>query len=359
MNRIPLYYVRGGTSSGVIIQKKDLPDDKEKINAIVRKIFGVPRKEGETVDSNQIEGIGKGKSTGNKCFIIDIDVDSKVVFSTFLQLESSSNNVSWEVNCGNMTTAIPLVLDDLGVTNQLIDVNNKINIYNTNTQKKILCELPKKNEIFSYCRIPGVNNEYPEVDIFFANPEGSLTSGPFPTGSQVDIINGIEVSCIDAVVPMVIIDAKSLNITGNEDRDTLLKMPNLLEDLELIRIHAGVMMKIKDKSSAVMDSEQIRNSITIPKVAIVSKGNNDSDISMIYLTPKEIHNSIAVSGGSCLTYACSVQGNVASKIFYGTEVRIKHFAGISSFGCIKQKNTTELYTKRNAQIYMKGDFYIY
>ncbi|MCF9028571.1 PrpF domain-containing protein [Acinetobacter nectaris] len=339
--------------------KKYLPDEKEEINEIVRKIFGVPRKDGEKVDNSQLEGIGKGKSTSNKCFIIDVDTENKVVFSTFLQLESLSNHVSWEVNCGNMTTAIPLVIDDLGLTNQLVDINNKINIYNTNTQKKILCEIPKKNDSFKYCQIPGINNEYPEVDIFFSNPEGSLTNGPFPTGNKIDKINGIEVSCIDAVVPMVIIDAKSLDIDGHEDKYILLSMPDLLEKIELIRISAGVMMQIKAKSSAIMDGEQIRKSITIPKVAIVSKGSKDADITIIYLTPKEIHNSIAISGGSCLTYACSIHGTIASNLFYGNEVRIKHFAGVSSFGCIKREGTTEIYTKRNAQIYMKGDFYIY
>lgn len=358
MKKIPLYYVRGGTSSGVIIQKKDLPKDKEEINQIVRKIFGVPNSEYEKSNVYQIEGIGKGISTSNKCFIIDVDINKKVVFSTLLQLENSSQNVSWDVNCGNMTTAIPLVLDDLGLLDK-VTINGKFLIYNTNTQKEILCGLPKNNGNYNYCLIPGIVHLYPEIDIFFTNPEGSLTNGAFPTGSKTNVINGIEVSCVDAVVPMVIVNANSLNMTGNESKEVILQMPNLLEKIESLRIESGSLMKIKNKEGGFLTVDEIKKSITLPKVAIVSKGFNDCDIKIIYLTPKEIHNSIAVSGGSCLTYACSVTNTIASKIFYGNEVRIKHYLGVSTFGSMNRNGVTEIYTQRNAQIYMKGDYYIY
>ncbi|WP_241649790.1 PrpF domain-containing protein [Rosenbergiella collisarenosi] len=358
MKNINLYYVRGGTSSGVVIQKKDLPKDKSSIENIARKIFGVPRTENQRNDETQIEGIGKGKSTSNKLFIIDINEEEKTVYSTFLQLENSSSKVSWDVNCGNMTTAIPLVLDDLGIIDK-VSTDKKIKIYNTNTKKFIYCSLPKEEGVSKVCNIPGIHNSYPEVDIFFKNPEASLTSSLFPTGNKTDKIKDINVTCIDAVVPMVIIKSEDLGLSGKESKLDLYQKKEIISYIDEIRVLAGEKMGIKNKSGVKMTAIDLKKSITLPKVALISKGDDVSDISIIYLTPKEIHNSVAVSGGACLSYACYIGGNIASELYKGDSTRIKNFSGVSDFGVQKTPGGIELYTKRNAQIYMKGEFYLY
>lgn len=358
MKKLKLYYVRGGTSSGVIIQKEHLPENKGSIEQIARKIFGVPRCGDQLSDENQIEGIGKGKSTSNKLFIIDVNVKEKTVYSTFIQLENSSGSVSWDVNCGNMTTAIPLVLDDLGFM-ELITSDGKVKIHNTNTDKIIYCSLPKEGGENKTCQIAGVYHDYPEVDISFRDPEASLTNSLFPTGNKIDNINGKDVTCIDAVIPMVILKAEDFGLSGMESKVELSKKQKVLSDIEEIRVIAGTLMGIKNKAGVNMGEREIRESITLPKVSLISKGNDKYDISAFYLTPKEIHNSIAVSGGGCLTYACYINNTVASQIYRNADVRIKHFSGVSEFGIVENDGGTEVYTKRNAQIYISGDFYLY
>ncbi|ADP12271.1 Uncharacterized protein ybhH [Erwinia sp. Ejp617] len=359
MKKIPLYYVRGGTSSGVVILKENLPEEKEEINKVMRCILGTPRKESQKPDPYQTEGIGKGKSTSNKAFIIDIDKKNKVVTSTFLQLESASPTVSWRVNCGNMMSSIPLVLEDMGVVDQLV-VNGAIHIRNTNTRKDIYCKIYRRNGGLDTCLLPGIENEYPKIDMSFKDPAGAVTGSLFPTGNKIDMIDDVAVTCIDAVMPMVIIDAASLGINGDEERQKLVAMDILLERVNSIRIKAGIMMRLKNSDGSLMTECEITNSITLPKVAIISQGNEQCDISMIYLTPKEIHHSIAVSGGCCLACACGIEGTLAAKQFNAeSEIRIKHFAGISVFGFSGSGEELEVYTQRNAQIYMKGDFFIY
>ncbi|ATZ11319.1 PrpF domain-containing protein [Erwinia amylovora] len=359
MKKIPLYYVRGGTSSGVVILKENLPEEKEEINKVMRRIFGAPRMESQKPDPFQTEGIGKGKSTSNKAFIIDIDKEQKVVTSTFLQLESTSPTISWRVNCGNMTSSIPLVLEDMGIVDQLV-VNGTIHIRNTNTRKDIYCKIYRQNGGLDTCRLPGIENEYPKVDMSFKDPAGAVTGSLFPTGKKTDVIDDVAVTCIDAVMPMVIIHADSLGINGDEGKQKLAAMDHLLERVNSIRIKAGIMMRLKNSDGSLMTESDIANSITLPKVAIISQGNENCDISMIYLTPKEIHQSIAVSGGCCLACACGIEGTVAAKQYSAkNQVRIKHFAGISIFGFSGSGEELEVYTQRNAQIYMKGDFFIY
>ena len=358
MKKIKLYYVRGGTSSGVIIQKKDLPEDRESIERIAREIFGVPRSSCQPPDEYQIEGIGKGKSTSNKLFIIDVNIEDKMVCSTFIQLENISSRVSWDVNCGNMTTAIPLVLDDLGLMD-VINHNEKITIHNTNTNKIIYCSLPKNGGENKLCKIPGVYHRYPEIDISFKNPEASTTNALFPTGKKIDNINGKSITCIDAVIPMVIMRAEDFGLSGMESKTEMSEKHRVLNEIEEIRVKAGVLMGIKNKSGANMTEDEIRESITVPKISLISQGGDGYDISAFYLTPKEIHNSIAVSGGACLSYACYISNTVASQIYCNADVRVKHFSGVSEFGVVDSDGEIEIYTKRNAQIYISGDFYLY
>lgn len=118
-------------------------------------------------------------------------------------------------------------------------------------------------------------------------------------------------------------------------------------------------MGIKNKSGENMTEDEIRESITVPKISLISQGGDGYDISAFYLTPKEIHNSIAVSGGACLSYACYISNTVASQIYCNADVRIKHFSGVSEFGVVDSDGEIEIYTKRNAQIYISGDFYLY
>lgn len=359
MKNIPLYFVRGGTSSGVVIFNEDLPHDKLEVENILRKIFGTPLTDSQKTDPYQIEGIGKGKSTSNKALILDLDRDTKIVRSTFVQLENGSSSVSWMVNCGNMTSSIPLVLDDKGVLSEM-EIDGRLHIYNENTKKELYCKTYRDGDYFKSCFIPGVEHEYPKVDVSFPNPEGGITGDLFPSGDKINIIDGIEVTCIDAVTPMVIIHSLSLGLSGGESKRELMDNKNLINKINEIKVLAGLLMRLKNKKGDLMTKEEISLSITTPKIALISKQEGDADVSMIYFTPNEIHNSIAVSGGCCLAYACKTKGTVASNLFSsGDLVRIKHFSGVSSFGIRNGGDGAEIYTERNAQIYIKGSAVIY
>ena len=57
-------------------------------------------------------------------------------------------------------------------------------------------------------RIDGVPGTAAPIIINFMNVVGSVSSKMLPTGKVRDVINGIEVSCIDVAMPMVMMRAK-------------------------------------------------------------------------------------------------------------------------------------------------------
>ena len=60
-----------------------------------------------------------------------------------------------------------------------------------------------------------------------------------PTGRLVDVVLGIPVTCIDNGMPVVVLAAESLGVTGYESRDELNANTELKQRLEEVRLQAG------------------------------------------------------------------------------------------------------------------------
>ena len=103
-----------------------------------------------------------------------------------------------------------------------------------------------------------VIGRFPEIELELKNPVGSKTGELFPTGNKIDVIDGVEVTCIDVSVPMVIIPAKCFDKTGYEsvqDYDT-----NFVSKLKKIWIKAGLLMKLKNNNGQLMTIEELEGS---------------------------------------------------------------------------------------------------
>ncbi|PHM45130.1 4-oxalomesaconate tautomerase [Xenorhabdus mauleonii] len=361
---IPLYYVRGGTSTGIVLLKKHLPEKQSLKEEILRHIMGVPL-EGRNGNNKQTHGLGRESTTSNKVLIIDVDYEAKRIISHFAQLENESNKISWDINCGNMTSSIPLVVSDFP-ERKLLMPDGKLKIYNINTKKNILCTMSDIYPEYQLVHIPGVMGVFPEVQISLEEPACSKTSALFPTGNLVDKVNGIQVTCIDVAVPMIIINAVDLGLSGYESADQIKDNKALQEKMMEIRVRMGIAMGIGKKSGGVMNKRELRESITQPKIAIIAPPRQGGNINVRYFTPKTIHASIAVSGGCCLAAACCFMGTVASHLYYASAVngnsvvRIEHLSGISEFSVTHNgEHIAYASVQRTAQILMKGEFFIY
>ena len=315
----PVFYMRGGTSTGIVMWEDHFSGLAEFKEQIIRKIMGVPDA-GERKGNKQITGLGRGVTTSNKVFIVEPHADAPKVFKTTLaQLAAEKSAIDWSVNCGNMSAAIPLFLMANGLVKPKKGIT-QVSLFNTNTQVTTDCRVPSPTgrlDDISLTEIPGVMGAFPGVELSLRNPIGAKTGQLLPTGAAKDVIDGLEVSCVDVAVPMVILKAEQLGLAGDESIDSLNANKTLIERLRSVWIQAGLKMGLKTKSGVPMTAEQLAVSETIPKVCFVSKPTQGGHIRVRYFTPQQAHNSLAVTGGCCLAAACLIPGTTAHDVAQG------------------------------------------
>jgi 2-methylaconitate cis-trans-isomerase PrpF len=222
--------------------------------------------------------------------------------------------------------------------------------------------------------IPGVHGQFPGVELSLREPVGSKTKKLLPTGRLRDTFDGVEVSCVDVAVPMVILRADAVGMTGEESVASLNANTALKERLRSIWVQAGLAMQLK-KKGVPMTAEELAASETIPKVCLVSAPRQGGHISARYFTPQESHASLAVTGGCCLATACLIPGTTAHEIATGLEplaerdaeraVAMENPAGILRARVFGRRDAGGEFAfpwvayERNAQLYMSGYFRVH
>lgn len=306
---MPVFHMRGGTSTGVVLWDAHLPHAVTLREELLRHLMGVPQ-EGVTPGNRQTTGLGRGVPTSNKVFLIkphsgeDADFDS-----TLAQLAADHARIDWGVNCGNMSAALPLYLLQTGLVEPGMP-ETPFRIWNTNTRKLIDMRMPTP---FEMAAIPGVAGLFPSVDLVLREPVGARTGALFPTGSRQDRFDDVPVSCLDVAVPMVIVRAGDLGYTARETVASLQADPGLMARLRSIWVQAGLKMGLKAASGVPMSETELAQSETVPKICMVGPGDGDCDIHVRYFTPQAPHSSMAVTGGCCLAVATRLEGTVASE----------------------------------------------
>ena len=167
--------------------------------------------------------------------------------------------------------------------------------------------------------IPGVMGQWPGVQLALLDPVGAKTGKLLPTGQLTDRIDGIEMSCVDVAVPMVIIRAGDLGKTAQETPAALDGDTDFYDRLRHIWIEAGKRMGLKRPDGTPMTEAQLAASETVPKICIIAQPSADeaargANIRVRYFTPQATHGSLAVTGGACLAAACLIPGTVANGV---------------------------------------------
>ncbi|WMN15148.1 PrpF domain-containing protein [Pseudomonas piscis] len=309
----PVCHARGGTSTGLILAREDLPEDEALVEELLRHLMGVPLA-GEWPGNSQITGLGRGGPTSNKVFIVERRPGQTRMISTLAQLAAGKSTIDWSVNCGNMSAALPLYAWQRGWLSPEVN-DGQIEIYNSNTQTTLRARLGfHAGRLLSDTRIPGVNGQFPGIDLFLDDPVGAKTGALFPTGQRIDLLQGIAATCIDVAVPMVIVRATDLGKTGQETPAQLDADPLFKERLLGLMVEGGLRMGLRRRDGGLLTAEELRRSETIPKICIVSPAREGGDIATRYFTPQNAHPSLAVSGGCCLAAACLAEGTVAQQL---------------------------------------------
>jgi 2-methylaconitate cis-trans-isomerase PrpF/tripartite-type tricarboxylate transporter receptor subunit TctC len=299
---LPCVLMRAGTSRGPFFLREWLPEDTDARDQILIGAIGAS-------DPLQLDGVGGGSTLNSKVAIVSrssragCDLDY-----LFAQVGVGQRSVDTRPNCGNMLAGVvPFALEQ-----GLIDAGDgttTARVFNVNTGSRIEVTVQTPGRRITYdgdTRIDGVAGTAAPVYLNFLDAWGAVTGKVFPTGRRIDNINGIEVTCIDAAMPLMIVRARDLGVTGNESPAELDANADLLLRLESMRLAAGEMMGLGDVSASV-----------IPKPVLISEGDSVDSIRSRYFTPRRCHASHAVTGAIGVASAFALPGTVASGIHGG------------------------------------------
>ena len=294
--RIPCLMMRGGTSKGAYFLAPDLPAEEAVRDRVLLAVMGSP-------DARQIDGIGGANSLTSKVAIIrrseraDADVDY-----LFAQVLVEQAQVDYGQNCGNILAGVgPFAIERRLVAAQ--GALTSVRIFMENTGQIAIAHVPTPDGTVSYAgeaHIDGVPGSGAPLIIEFEDIAGSSCGALLPTGNPTDRFDGIDVTCIDNGMPVILIRATDVGRSGYESAEQLDVDSELKAVLESIRLQAGPFMNLGDVSQR-----------SVPKVSLIAAPREGGVICSRTFIPHRCHTSIGVFGAVSVASACQIPGSVA------------------------------------------------
>jgi len=290
---VRVMWMRGGTSKGGFFLAEDLPADRD---TFLLRVLGSP-------DPRQIDGMGGGDPLTSKVAVVNRSLRTNVdVDYLFLQVAVDKAQVSDAQNCGNILAGIgPFAIERGLVSAQ--DGVTKVRVFMVNTGQVAIATVETPGGKVCYdgvARIDGVPGRAAPVPIEFRDTAGSSCGALLPSGNPLDIIEGIEVTMIDNGMPVVMMRARDLGVSGQESPETLETNAVLCEKIETIRQVCGQQMNLGD----VTDK-------TVPKMTLISEAQSGGAIATRTFIPHRCHKAIGVLGAVSVATACLTPGSVA------------------------------------------------
>ena len=296
---IPTFVMRGGTSRGLYFQGRDLPADAAARDRLLLRAMGSP-------DERQIDGMGGAHPLTSKVAIVSPSKDDEAdIDYLFLQVFIDRAIVSDGQNCGNILAGVaPFAIENSMV--EAGDGETTVRVRMLNTGGIAIIRVVTPGGRVSYdgnAAIDGVPGTAAPVMIDFADVAGSSCGALLPTDNASDRIGGIDVTCIDNGMPVVIMRAADFGISGSESPAEIEGNANLKARVEAIRLQAGPRMNLGDVTEK-----------TIPKMSLVAPPKHGGAITTRTFIPHRVHNAIGVLGAASVAAACRMPGSVANAV---------------------------------------------
>lgn len=288
--------MRGGSSRGPYFNRADLPEDRDTLSEVLISLIG----SGHPLN---IDGMGGGASVTTKVAMLSgSDDDWADIDYLFAQVGVEDSLVDYKPTCGNILSGVgPAALEM-----KLLPISGEeteVKIRAVNTGARVLARVKTHGGMVAYdgdTSIDGVPGTAAPVELQFKDIAGGVTGALLPTGSSVDDIDGLAVTCMDVAMPMVICRAEDFGLTGYESAAELDDNKQFFTLMESIRIKAGERMGMGD----------VQNSV-IPKFGLIAPPSAGGTLSARYFMPKKCHPSMAVTGSQCLASCVLAPGTVA------------------------------------------------
>ena len=272
-------WMRGGTSKGGYFLAADLPSEKADRDALLLRLMGSP-------DARQIDGMGGANPLTSKVAVVspsdrgDADVDY-----LFLQVFVDKAIVTDAQNCGNILAGVGGFAIERGLV-AAVDGTTDVRIYMRNTGQVATAGIATPGGTVTYAgdeAIDGVPGTSAAVPLVFDDIAGSMCGALLPTGNAVDIVEGVEVTMIDNGMPIVVLRAADMGISGYERPAELDADDTLKARIEALRLACGPLMKLGD----------VREK-SVPKMTMVAPAQNGGAFMTRSFIPHKCHDTIGV-----------------------------------------------------------------
>jgi 4-oxalomesaconate tautomerase len=349
---IPCLFMRGGTSRGPFFLDDDLPADIAQRDSVLLAVMGSP-------DVRQIDGMGGADPLTSKVGMVrrgrTAGVDLEFLFA---QVSVKEARVDTTPNCGNMLAAVA----PFGLETGLVEAHGEVTTLrvltrNTGTLSDIEVRTPGgRVEYSGEARIDGVPGTAAPINISFLETAGSVCGSLLPTGRLVDRFDAVDVTCMDNGMPVVMMAAEALGVTGYESRDELNANAALKQRIESIRLQAGPAMNLGDVTKKV-----------VPKMCLVARPAAGGHLCTRTFIPHDCHSAVGVLGAVTVATAAVMPDSVANRHALvppglAKTISVEHPSGeFSVILTMNPANPTEVLRAallRTARLIMRGEVFV-
>jgi 4-oxalomesaconate tautomerase len=272
-------WMRGGTSKGGYFLASDLPADEGARDALLLRVMGSP-------DARQIDGMGGANPLTSKVAVVSpSDRDDADIDYLFLQVFVDQAIVTDAQNCGNILAGVGAFAIERGLVTAL-DGTTDVRIFMRNTGQVAMASIATPGGHPNYEgdeAIDGVPGTSAAVPLVFDDVAGSMCGALLPTGNEVDLVEGVEVTMIDNGMPIVVLRASDMGISGYERPADLDADEGLKARIEALRLACGPLMNLGD----------VREK-SVPKMTMVAPARNDGAFMTRSFIPHKCHDTIGV-----------------------------------------------------------------
>ena len=293
--------MRGGTSKGLYFLADDLPDQAADRDALLLGVMGSP-------DARQIDGMGGAHPLTSKVAVVGPGTGGAAVDYHFLQVSVDEAAVSDRQNCGNLLAGVGpfalergLVAPPAGNPDAMPIRIRMINTGGIATATVALCDgRPRYDGDTAISGVPGTGAP---IRLDFEGVAGSSCGALLPTGHTCDDVAGVSVTLVDNGMPVVVLRASDLGVTGYETCADLEANEDLRTALERVRLAAGPLMGLGDVRAT-----------TVPKLTLVAPPRSGGALSTRTFIPHRCHDAIGVLGAVSVATAALLPEGPAAEV---------------------------------------------
>jgi len=361
LSGIPCILMRGGTSRGPFFLESDLPADPALRDQVLLAAMGSP-------DRRQIDGLGGAHPLTSKVGIVRKSATAGVDLDfLFAQLQPDQDTVDTTPNCGNMLAAVlPFALERGLLPIQGDTTTARVLTLNTGMQCDVTVPTPGgRLKYTGEARIDGVPGTAAPISINFLDTAGSVCPALLPSGRVLDRVRvdgfegepfEIDATLIDNGMPMVLVRAGDLGVSGYESVAELNADDTLKARLEALRLRVGPLMGLGDVKTR-----------SYPKMCLVAPPIAGGALMTRCFIPHVCHEAIGVLAAVTVATACVLEGSVTqgiARVAPGLEktVSVEHPTGEFSvelgLAADDPQQVVRAALLRTARPIMRGEVYI-